>query len=304
MTPVMPPEGQPARAKTAAPWPRPSRRVVRLARIVALAVIIGVGISELYFAVTGWTQTDAGAYWNAALRLRAGLPLYPVVGDVEASDVYRYAPWFAWLTVPFTYLPVQVAGAIWSAILLGASWFAILPLVRRAAWTQVAFFFPILVGISAYGNVHALLIAVLVWTIRTPSGPLWIGVAASLKVVPILYALTYIGRGEWLRAVAAGLVAGLLWAPALLLNLSGYVTEQGQAGLFGSTVAYVAVAALTVVAALALARSRFGWLASAASVVLVAPRFFIYDLTYFLVGADGGARDRTNGSGPRDRRRG
>jgi hypothetical protein len=285
-----------ADAATAARWPRPPRRVVRLARIVALAVIIGVGISELYFAITGWKQSDAGAYWNAALRLRAGQPLYPVVSSVEASDVYRYAPWFAWLTVPFTYLPVQVAGAIWSVILVGASCFAILPLLRRAAWTQVAFFFPILVGISAYGNVQALLIAVLVWMIRKPSGPLWIGVAASLKIVPLLYLLTYIGRGEWLRAVAALFVAALLWAPALLLDMSGYVTEKGQAGLFGSTVAYVAAAMLTLVAALALARSRFGWLASAASVVLVAPRFFIYDVTYFLVGADGGAG--TNGSGP------
>ena len=40
-----------------------------------------------------------------------------VVGNVEASDVYRYAPWFAWLTVPFTYLPIWLAGAIWSLML-------------------------------------------------------------------------------------------------------------------------------------------------------------------------------------------
>ena len=45
---------------------------------------------------------------------------------------------------------------------------------------------------------------------------------------------------------------------------------------------------LFALAALALARTRFAWLASALSVVLVGPRLFIYDLTYLMVGADGG----------------
>ena len=75
---------------------------VRLARIVALAVIIGIGIFNLIAAVTHWTLSDAAAYWNAAERLRDGAPLYPVLTDVDASEVYRYAPWFAWLAVPFT----------------------------------------------------------------------------------------------------------------------------------------------------------------------------------------------------------
>jgi hypothetical protein len=287
MTPVMPSQAQATGATTAARWPQPPRRVVRLARVVILAVVIGLGISHAYFAVTGWTQTDATAYWTAALRLREGQPLYPIVTNVEASSVYRYAPWFAWLAVPFTYLPVQLAGAIWSAILIVASFLAVLPLAQRGAWIQVGFFLPILIGISAYGNVHALLVAVLVWTVQRPSGPVWIGVAASLKIFPILFALTYLGRGQWLRAAMAVIVAGLLWAPALLYDLTGYVTDPGEAGLFGTTAVYVAVGALTIVGAVALARRRYAWLASALSVVLVGPRVFIYDVTYFLVGADG-----------------
>ncbi len=261
-------------------------RVVRLARIVALAVILGVGISELYFAVTAWTQSDAGAYWNAAMRLRNGQALYPVVANVEASDVYRYAPWLAWLTVPFTYLPVQVAGAIWSAILLAGSVLAVVPLARRGAWVPVAFFFPILVGISAYGNVHALLIAAMVLTVERPSGPLSVGVAASLKIFPILFAVTWLVRGQWRRAFAAVAVAAVLWAPALLLyDLHGYVTDAGQAGLFGNTLAWAVVAVGAALVGAGLARSRYRWLSAATAVVLAAPRFFIYDLTYLLVGA-------------------
>ena len=259
---------------------------------MALAVILGVGISELWFAVTAWTQTDAAAYWNAAMRLRHGQDLYPMVANVEASDVYRYAPWLAWLTVPFTYLSVQVAGALWSTMLVAGSVAAVVPLARQGAWVAVAFFFPILIGISAYGNVQALLIAALVWSVGRRSGPLWVGVAASLKIFPILFAIPWLMRGQWWRAGAAVLVTALLWAPALLYDLRGYVTEAGQAGLFSSTLVWSVVAAGAVLIAAWLARTRYGLLASATAVVLSAPRFFVYDLTYLVVGADeaGGTR--------------
>ena len=83
----------------------------RLPRTIALAVIIGIGIFNLYQAVIGWTLSDACAYWNAAIRLREGAELYPQLASVDASEVYRYAPWFAWLAVPGTFLPVQLAGS-------------------------------------------------------------------------------------------------------------------------------------------------------------------------------------------------
>ena len=44
----------------------------RLARIVALAVIIGIGFFNLYQAALHWTLSDAAAYWNAGMRLREG----------------------------------------------------------------------------------------------------------------------------------------------------------------------------------------------------------------------------------------
>ena len=260
-------------------------RVVRLARILALAVIVGVGVDYVYQAVHFWSLSDSTAYWNAAMRLREGMPLYPTVGNVEASDVYRYAPWFAWLTVPFTYLPNWLAGVIWSLILVAASVAAVVPLARRGAWIQVAFFFPILIGISAFGNVQALLIASLVWTVDRWSGPAWIGVAASLKIFPILFAITYLGRGQWVRALVSVAIAGILWAPALFYDLRGYVTESGQAGLFGNTLVWAVVAAIAAVVALVLARGWAAWIASAVAVVLGAPRFFIYDVTYLQLGA-------------------
>jgi len=257
----------------------------RLARTVALGLIIGLGIANLYWSVTAWTLSDAGAYWEAAQRLREGGELYPVVADVEASEVYRYAPWFAWLTIPFTYLPQTVAGALWSAILVGASVLAVVPLGRQGAWVAVAFFFPILIGISAVGNVQSVIVAALVWGVQRRSGPLWIALSASLKIVPILLVLVYLGRHEWLRAIAAVAITVALVAPAFLYDLSGYVTTTGDAGglvevpvLFG-----VAVAA-AIAGTLVLSRGRHGWLAAATTAVVATPRLFVYDVTYVLAG--------------------
>ena len=258
----------------------------RLARTVALAVIIAIGIFNVYQAVIGWSLPDAAAYWEAGLRIRGGQPLYPTLESVEASNVYRYAPWFAWLAVPWTYLPVQAAGAIWSAVLLAASTLALLPLVRARAWVLVALFGPILVGISAIGNVQPLIIAGLVFGADRRSGPLWVALAASLKIFPLLFALVYAGRRQWWRFAAAVLMTAALWAPALLYDLSGYATDAGQAALlFGAPAVYVAVGAFGVGVTLAAATTRWAWLAAATTVAVALPRFFVYDLTFLMVGA-------------------
>lgn len=265
----------------------------RFARVVVLALVIGLGIANLYWALAQWTLSDAGAYWDAAQRMRAGEELYPTVGDVEASDVYRYAPWFAWLTIPITFLPIGVAGTLWSAALVLASVAAVAPLVHRRAWLAVAFFFPILIGISAVGNVHSLMVAWLVWGVERRSGPLWIALAASLKVVPLLLALVYLGRREWARAVASAVLTALLVAPAFLYDLSGYVTTSGSAGglieipaLFGLTVA------IGIAVTLRLAPRETGWLAAATTVVLATPRLFVYDVSYALTGVPARTRSR------------
>jgi hypothetical protein len=251
-------------------------------------VIIAIGINHLFWAVTDWHLRDSGAYWEAAMRLRDGQPLFPPITNVEASDVYRYSPWFAWLWVPLTYLPRGVVGVAWSAVLIGASVAAILPLWRRQAWVAVLFFFPILIGISATGNVHPVLIAALVLGVERRSGPAWIAVAASLKAVPILFVVTYLGRRQWVRAALTVAITGVLVAPMLLYDLSDYVTTPGGAPLLIAwPPVYVAVVVIGMLASLRLAQSRWGWLASATTVSLALPRFFLYDVTYLMVGAPG-----------------
>lgn len=272
--------------------PRGRRIGVRLARIGVLAIVIGIGFNHIWWSIADWHLDDMNAYWDAAMRLRTGGELYPPVSDVLASEVYRYSPWFAWLWTPLTLLPRLVVEVGWSIVLLAASALAIWPLARRGAWLAVAFFLPILVGISAGGNVHALLIAALVLGIERRSGPAWIGVAASLKLFPILFVLTYLGRRQWVRAALAFAVAGLLLAPYLLYDLSNYVTTAGGAALLWDwPILYGVAVVAAVAAALRLGPTRHGWLAASVAVVLALPRSFLYDVTWVMVGAPDRADD-------------
>jgi hypothetical protein len=257
--------------------------LARISRILVIALVVGLGISQLILTVGDWHLSDAGAYWEAAQRVRDGEALYPSLVDTEASEVYRYAPWFAWAWVPLTLLPRDAAYAIWSLILLGASGAALIPLVQRRAWLLVAFFFPILVGISGIGNVQPLMVAVLVLGIERRSGPVWIGLTASLKAVPLLLALTYLGRGQWRRTIAAVVVTGTLVAPMLLHDLSSYPMGADAAAMLLNWPAIYAIAvAGGVVLSLRLARTPFGWLASSITVALALPRFFVYDVTFLM----------------------
>jgi hypothetical protein len=263
----------------------------RAARLLVFALVVGVGISQLILTVGDWHLRDMGAYWEAGERLRAGEPLYPPLTDTEASEVYRYAPWFAWVWMPVTLLPRELASVLWSAILLAASAAALWPLVRLRAWLPIALFAPILVGISAIGNVQPLIVAALVLGVERRSGPLWIAAGASLKAVPILFVVTYLGRREWLKTGVAVLLTGLLVGPTLLYDLSHYPAGAGQAaGLFGWPVVYVAAVSAGIVVSLWLARGRFAWLASSATVTLAVPRLFVYDVTLLMTSFASGRR--------------
>ena len=271
------------------------RRSARLARLLVIALIVGVGISQLVLTVGNWHLSDMGAYWEAAERLRAGEPLYPALASTEGSSIYRYAPWFAWAWVPVTLIPRAAANVLWSIVLLAASAAALWPLAQARAWLAIALFLPILVGISAIGNVQPLLVAALVLGLERRSGPIWVAAAASLKAFPILFTITYIGRREWVKAFVAGLVTVALTAPMLLYDLSNYPTSGGRAGMLIQWPAIYAVTlAGAVLVSLRLARSRHAWLASASTVAVALPRFFVYDVTLVMAALPAQSRDSTS----------
>src|SRR5688572_27061268 len=100
----------------------------RFARLIAIAVIVAIGVNSIVYAIFDWHLADMHVYQDAALRIRAGEPLYG--GDVDALSAYRYAPWFAYAWVPLTYLPQIVIDVGWSIFLLAGSALALWPGIR------------------------------------------------------------------------------------------------------------------------------------------------------------------------------
>jgi hypothetical protein len=264
--------------------------VVRAARILTLAIVIGWAIANVIQRVGSWSLSDMDAYWNAALRLRAGELLYPPVADPAAVDIFKYAPWFAWVWVPLTLLPKGVVSIGWSAVLIAASAAAVWPVVGRrpsaASLAAGALLGSILIWSAASGNVQPLLVAVLVWTVERRSGPLWIGAAASLKIFPLLYAVVYVGRREWVRAAAAGITTAVLWAPALIYDLASYQGGFGDSPsplLAIHPALYGGVVLVALAVALVAARTRHAWAAAATAVFVSLPRVSLIDLTHLCV---------------------
>ena len=270
--------------------PRPAMALLA----AAVAVLIGlVAWTELNHAAALSTGADMDAYWEAAERLRHGEPLYRA-GIETDSDLYRYAPWFAFAWVPLTYLPKEAVLLGWMMLCLGAAIVSVAPLLRHGAagWAALAFLLPFQLEGAAFGNVQPILVASLLWGAPRRSGPLWVALGASLKVVPIVLVAVYAGRGEWRRAIVTLGLTAILVAPMLLFDLSGYSTAIGAGQLSLLTVSpvlYGVAAVAAAAAAYAGARSRYAWALGSLAMMVALPRFLLYEISFAIVGQ---ARDR------------
>ena len=266
------------------------RLLIRGSRLLAMGIAMGWLAYTLASWFLAWNPADAGAYYSAAQRLAAGQELYPAMNP-EAHEVYRYAPWFAVLWIPFTVFPEPVVAHVWSLLMLVASAAAAWPIIRLgtpAAVSLGCLLGAFLAETAMFGNAHPLVVALLVWTIRSRAAPAWVGVATSLKLVPIVFIIPWLGRGEWRKALVAVVSAGALFAPMLLFDLGGYVTNPGT-GLLSlyavSPLLWGGVAAVTGLASLALAarHSRWAWLAAAVLMFVGPPRVTTSYLGFILV---------------------
>jgi hypothetical protein len=282
----------------------PERRILkRLARNVALAVVVAWLIYTLASWFLAWNPADAGAYYDAAQRLRDGQPLYPAVNP-EAHEVYRYAPWFAFAWIPVTAIPRDVALHAWSLLMLSASLVAVWPLLRRPTWASVilaGLCAQVLIETAMFGNAHPLVVAMLSLTITRRSGPVWVGVATSLKLVPLLFAIVWLLRGEWRKALVATVTAVVLWLPALAFDLSHYVASPGTGllSLYAVSPWAWAVAAAASAAWLGytlLTRSRLTWTSAAMLMFLGPPRVATSYLGFIVPAVELTTADKPNAS--------
>jgi hypothetical protein len=262
--------------------------VRHLSQAVALACLLTFGLLALSQVHASWWMQDADAYWRAAERLRDGLPLYPPLGSQDASAVYRYTPWFAVVWIPLTFLPQAFAFGAWGIVLMGSVGACIWASIRTrtaAGFLVALLMLAMLAPAAASGNVQPLLVASLLLGVERRSGPLWIALAASLKAAPILLIAVYLGRRQWLRAAVAGILTLALVLPILAFDLSHYPADVGAAAGPIPEWAGFAAAAILAIAAVPLARTKYGWLAAGAAIVFAIPRWSYYQASFVMVGA-------------------
>lgn len=269
--------------------------VERVAKLVAMtAGVFGV-ILLMGAALNGHVQPDADAYWHAAMRLRDGQALYGGPRGDE-TELYRYAPWFAFAWVPLTYLGQDVAYTVWRLALLLSTVVAIWPLVRRptpASVTLAILLGGLLVSNLPAANVTPLIVGALAAGIRSRAGPVLLGLAASLKLFPLILVAGYLAERRWGSAMIAVSVGALLWLTVLAFDLQLYMQVGGPSFYLGGVSLLrvspllwvpIAAAAAGVVIVLAIRGSSWTWLAAAAAIPLAVPRVWLPDAGYVLVG--------------------
>src|SRR5664280_212850 len=89
--------------------------------LFALAVVGALaGLYILWLHVTTDPLNDVQAYYWAAGRLNAGLPLYPPDQSVSTPLGYPYPPLLAILFRPLALLSFAAAAAIWEVVVLAS----------------------------------------------------------------------------------------------------------------------------------------------------------------------------------------
>lgn len=272
---------------------RLTTRIARLSLGITVAIVAALAVSQLRWAIVDWNLNDVDVYWDAAVRVKSGESPYAASAPIDVLDpsgayrYYRYSPWFAAAWTPLTFLPRHLVEVLWSIALLVASFaVALRPLQQGIAGVLCAgLLAALLLGISSGGNVQPLLVASLLFGLERRSGPLWIALAASLKVVPILFVLIYVARREWSRVGLTLLLTAVLVAPALAFDLPRALFDPGPASTM-PFVAFLAVALTATITAFVLAVKRpvYGPLAMSVAAVLALPRLLTYEVTLVAVG--------------------
>jgi hypothetical protein len=264
------------------------RRMGRLG-VFALAVVGGLaGLGIVWIHVMSDPLADVRAYYDAATRLNIGLPLYPAGADPNVAGFYRYPPLLAMVLRPFAAaLPYPVFAFGWEALILVSFGLLLRHLGLRSPQTWLA------VGLLGIPIGWALAIgqAQIPMTLLIAIGQPWsIAVATNLKLFPALVALWWLGRRNY-QAVGAFVVwTGLLGLVQLLLDPSSTGAFLGSVGLeeigqvrnispyAAAPLVWAVLAVAGVLAALRLARTRWGWALAVGVATLASPRLLVYML--------------------------
>src|SRR5664279_1577167 len=176
------------------PFSPAGRRLLDLTFLGAALILGLVGVFVLVFHLMTDPLIDVHAYYEAAGRLNASLPLYAAQGDVNSPHYYFYPPLLAVLFRPLALLPFEAAAVIWEVITIAALGLTLwlVGLRSRQTWIAVG----ILAGPIAWSVTvgQAQVAVTLLLAIGSPAS---VALAAQLKIVPALVSLYWIGRRDW-----------------------------------------------------------------------------------------------------------
>jgi hypothetical protein len=231
---------------------------------------------------------DIRAYYDAGARLNAGTPLYEQPAATTDAAYYRYPPLLAIAFRPLALLPFEAAAAIWMAILVGALVASVWLAGIRNRWTWYV------LGWLAAPIAWALVVGqaqILVMFLLTLASPFGLAVAGHLKLLPALAAIYWLGRRDW-QMLSRFVVWGLgLTALSFFLEPSGTIEfltfpnleQVGEVTNLSpyaiSPALWAVIVAGLAIAALLLARSRFGWFLALLLSVLASPRLHMYQFS-------------------------
>jgi len=257
------------------------------------AAVVGAlaGLGVAWMHVLGDPLADAHAYYEAASRLNAGLPLYPPGIDPNSNHIFLYPPMLAILLRPLALLPYEVFALFWELIVIGClvALVRYLGVRRRSTW--------IAIGILGVPIGWALTVAQahIPLTLLLALGQPWsVAVAANLKITPVLIAIWWLGRRDYQAFFAFLVWTGLIVLAQLLLEFNDTLAyfkavswdQVGQVRNISpyaqSPVLWVVLGLVGALVTLALARTRWGWAAAVTLATLAPPRLLIYMLTGLL----------------------
>ena len=181
--------------------------------------VAGVLLLITFFRVGGSPGYDFYAYWSVN-------PSDPYAVK-EGFGAFHYAPPLIWLAGPLKAIPWPLAYWLWFAVL-----FAVLVWLARD-WSLAWLAFPPVASELYHGNIHLLIGAALVLSMRWPVAYAFLVLS---KVAPGVTALWWVVRREW-RNLAIGLgsaavIVGVSFAlsPATWFSWINHIsTESNQA---------------------------------------------------------------------------
>ena len=104
----------------------PDRRARRRRRNIDLVLFAGavvgilIGVNTFFLHLENDPLADVHAYYDAATRLNAGLPLYEQAATTNQAEFYRYPPLFAIAFRPLALLPYETAALVWEALVVAS----------------------------------------------------------------------------------------------------------------------------------------------------------------------------------------